>query len=75
MSQFKNKVPFSEDIYDHIKFVLSALSEKMRTKDAVLSSKDADRFVVAVAEILEDARKYGPPPRPKKIAIEEENPK
>lgn len=67
LSQFKNKIPFSDEIYEEIKFVIAVLQQKASNVDKVLKQEDASKFVVAVAAILEDAHKYGPPPRPKPI--------
>ena len=64
MSAFKNKIPFSDHMYDHLKFVVGVISAKMANPEGVLSRVDANKFVIAVAEIIEDAHMYGPPPRP-----------
>ena len=47
-----------------------ASSAKSSSMSAVLTQEDADRFVLAVEEIIVDAHKYGPPPRPKPRPLE-----
>lgn len=62
-AQFKNKVPFSEEIYETIKRSIELLSER-KNSGQNLSVDDAKWLKDAVEVIIADAHKYGPPSRP-----------
>ena len=61
MASFKNKVPFSEDIYETIKFTIQTLSDRMKDKQPVTPEVLA-KLEDAVEIILQDARLPPPPP-------------
>jgi len=52
----ENGLPFSDAIYDEMKFVISKLSDRLKYK-LVLSQKDFERFEASVLSILRDARR------------------
>lgn len=55
MTMFKNKVPFEEDVYETIKFVIETLNTRM--KDKIPLSQDVLRkFEQAVEVIIQDSR-------------------
>ena len=60
MASFKNKVPFSEDIYETIKFTIQTLSNRMKDKQPVTPEVLA-KLEDAVEIILQDARQPPPP--------------
>jgi hypothetical protein len=63
MAKFKNKVPFSEDIFEKIKYSVSLLTERMK-KEKPLDIAAIDKLDTYIDEIIDDAHKYGPPERP-----------
>ena len=67
---FKNKIPFTDDMYETIKRAIELLSKRARTDPAPekLTVDEAEWFKGAVEIILEDAKKFGPPPRPERTA-------
>lgn len=60
---FKNKVPFSEDMYQTIKRMIELLSERVDSQNA-LTVDDAKWFKSIIDDVIEDANMYGPPARP-----------
>lgn len=52
----ENGLPFSDAIYDEMKFVISKLSDRLKYK-LVLSQKDFERFEASVLSIIRDARR------------------
>ena len=69
-AKFKNQVPFSEDMYETIKACITILSDRSNIENPKYPSADeAHWFKEAVEVILEDARMYGPPKRPERVAI------
>lgn len=67
---FKNKVPFSDDMYATLKRAIELLSERVRTDPPgqPLSKEDAAWLSTAVEAIIADAKKFGPPSRPERSA-------
>ena len=67
---FKNKVPFSDDMYETLKRTIELLSKRARTDPdpEKLTVDEAVWLKGAVEVILEDAKRYGPPPRPERVA-------
>lgn len=65
---FKNKVPFSEEMYGTIKSAIELLSKRSRSDPApeVLSVEEATWLRGAVDRIIDDAKMYGPPARPER---------
>lgn len=47
-------LPFSDDMYDHLKFVISKMTEKIK-RDVSLSPQELDRFEHSVEMIIKDA--------------------
>ena len=66
-ASFKNKVPFSEEIYETLKTGIELLSERVKSKSP-LTLEEANWLQNAAEVIIEDANKYGPPERPKRSA-------
>ena len=69
---FKNKVPFSDDMYSTLKRAIELLSDRVRvdlsaTQGVPLSKDDAAWLATAVEAIITDAKMYGPPVRPERI--------
>ena len=52
-------LPFSDDLYDHLKFVIGKLSARMRT-DTPLTRDELARFQASADRIIDDA--WGRPP-------------
>jgi hypothetical protein len=63
MTDFKNKVPFSAEIYETIKGSIEVLNTRIQGQEP-LTREEAEWLILAVDEIVADAHKYGPPPRP-----------
>ena len=55
MTMFKNKVPFEENIYETLKFVIETISTRMRDKKP-LSQDVLRQLEKSVEVILQDAR-------------------
>ena len=64
-ASFSNKIPFSEDMYKVLKTSIELLSRRSTDKVPV-SKEEAQWFADAIDVIIDDAKKYGPPPRPPK---------
>ena len=64
MSQFRNKIPFGDEMYDTLKWTVGTLSERMKSKDKPLDMATIDKLDQAIEEIIADAHMYGPPKRP-----------
>ena len=65
-ASFKNKVPFSEEIYETLKTSVELLSERIKSNKP-LTVQQAEWLANAVEVIIQDANMYGPPERPKRI--------
>lgn len=65
MAKFKSKIPFDDNMYEVLKTAITLLSKRTTTTDP-LSAEEATWLVDAVDLIIEDAKKFGPPPRPVK---------
>lgn len=66
-AQFKNKVPFDEDIYEVMKATLKLFTKRIGNSERMpqkLSVEEAQWLQSAVEMIIEDARMYGPPEKP-----------
>jgi len=63
-AQFKNKVPFSEDMYKVLRRAIELLSQRVEVGAGPLTLDEAKWLEKAVDEIIEDAKLYGPPPKP-----------
>lgn len=61
-ASFKNKIPFSESMYEVLKTSIQLLTERMKSK-APLTIDEANWLSQAVETIIEDANMYGPPAR------------
>lgn len=63
---FKNKVPFTDDVYETLKKCIELLSKRTRSNPApeMLTVEEAAWFKNAVESVIADAKLYGPPPRP-----------
>ena len=61
MTSFKNKVPFSEDVYETLKFTIQTLSARMKDKKPI-APEVLEKLEDAVQIILQDARLPPPPP-------------
>jgi hypothetical protein len=70
--EFKNKVPFSDDVYETIKAAVNLLSARSSKERTLLTRDEADWFAEAVEVIIEDANRYGPPKPPPRVEISEE---
>jgi hypothetical protein len=72
---FKNKVPFTEDVYETMKKAIELLSKRARTDPPpeILTVEEAKWFKSAIEVIIADAKKYGPPPRPARKPADSEN--
>ena len=72
-NQFKNQVPFSNEMYETIKTAVELLSGRSDASNpAMLTSEEANWFADAVEAIIEDANMYGPPKPPTKGALSSE---
>ena len=71
-ASFKNKIPFNEDMYEILKSSIEILSDRMNTKQP-LTTEQAVWLSNAIEIIIEDANKYGPPPKPIRSANMDEN--
>ncbi len=71
--EFKNKVPFSKDMYETIKTAVNLLSARSSADKTLLTSEEADWFSDAVEAILEDANMYGPPKPAARVEISAED--
>jgi hypothetical protein len=69
-AQFKNKVPFGEETYEVIRAAILLLSK--RSAGEKLTVEETEWFRDAVEAIVEDANKFGPPPKPVKVDPETE---
>lgn len=69
-AQFKNKIPFDENMYEVLKTAIELLSKRINGPEP-LSADEAGWLLNAVEAILADANMYGPPPKPPKSAPEE----
>lgn len=63
---FKSKVPFSEDLYTVLKKSIELLSIRVRN-ERKLTKEEAVWFGDAIDVIMDDARRYGPPPKPERV--------
>ena len=63
---FKNKVPFTDDMYETLKKCIELLSKRTRSNPApeMLTVDEAAWFKTAVESVIADAKLYGPPLRP-----------
>ena len=64
-ASFSNKIPFSEDMYKVIKKAIEILSKRSTDKTPITKA-EAQWFTDAIDIIIDDAKKYGPPPKPVK---------
>lgn len=65
-ASFKNKVPFSEHMYETLKTTIQMLSDRIKTSNP-LSVQESEWLQTAVELIITDANLYGPPEKPKRI--------
>lgn len=67
---FKNKIPFSDDMYETLKKTIEMLSKRARTDPPPepLTVEEAKWFAKSIETILADAKMYGPPARPERSA-------
>jgi hypothetical protein len=68
MASFKNKIPFSETMYEKIKVTIELLNERARTGNP-LNQEQINTLRANTALIIEDAHKYGPPERPPRMEV------
>jgi hypothetical protein len=61
-AQFKNKIPFDEDMYEVLKTAIQILSK--RIKEEPVDASEAQWFESAIDIIMTDAKKFAPPPKP-----------
>lgn len=71
--EFKNKVPFSGDMYETIKTAVGLLSARSSADKTLLTSEEAEWFSDAVEAIIEDANMYGPPKPTARVEISAED--
>jgi len=70
MSKFSNKVPFSEDMLEKIRFAIDLISGRMKDKTP-LNEESLDKLDAYINDILDDADKYRPAQRPSNPGEEE----
>eukprot|EP00601_Ochromonadales_sp_CCMP2298_P012832 CAMPEP_0173250236 /NCGR_PEP_ID=MMETSP1142-20121109/19471_1 /TAXON_ID=483371 /ORGANISM="non described non described, Strain CCMP2298" /LENGTH=112 /DNA_ID=CAMNT_0014182969 /DNA_START=85 /DNA_END=423 /DNA_ORIENTATION=+ len=70
-AQFKNKVPFAPETYEVIKAAILLLTKRTSGGEK-LTFEEAEWFRDAVDAIVDDAYKFGPPPKPAKVDPEQE---
>lgn len=66
-AQFKNKIPFSEDMYNVLRRAIELLSRRVEVGAGPLPLDDALWLHKAVDDIIEDAKKFGPPQKPPRV--------
>lgn len=62
-ASFSNKIPFNEDMYKVLKKAIELLSKRSTDKTPV-TKNEAEWFADAINVIIDDAKKFGPPPKP-----------
>lgn len=60
---FRNKIPFSEDMYNTMRKFIDILSKRIESNSPI-SMEESSYLLEAVDIIIDDAKKYGPPVKP-----------
>lgn len=65
MANFKNKIPFDEDMYVVLKTTIELMTSRIKNHEPLKVTETA-WLSDAVEIIIQDARTFGPPPKPVK---------